>query len=250
MEQLQSVSEQFLEASQGYYASSQGYTDDFNLVRQALENSALSAETQTSIAQDELNGINSAVAGILNLNSTMQTLSQALQIYFAAGGVQGMPNGATVLPAGSSTPLAQGNPQTATEKLVEQMYTAYLGRASDAGGLAFWSNAINNGTAAGDVAWQIMNSPEAMLNGSHADGLDYVPFNNYRANLHQGERVQTASQARSSDEVADLMKEVLTELRAQTRQGGAAAEATVSRLEQVADKLDSTNRKLANSKAD
>ncbi len=33
------------------------------------------------------------------------------------------------------------------------------------------------------------------INGSHADGLDYVPFNNYVANLHEGEAVLTAQQA-------------------------------------------------------
>lgn len=33
------------------------------------------------------------------------------------------------------------------------------------------------------------------VNGSHAGGLDYVPFNNYVANLHRGEMVLTAQEA-------------------------------------------------------
>lgn len=33
------------------------------------------------------------------------------------------------------------------------------------------------------------------VNGSHAEGLDYVPFDGYIAELHKGERVQTASEA-------------------------------------------------------
>lgn len=33
------------------------------------------------------------------------------------------------------------------------------------------------------------------INGSHADGLDYVPFDGYVAELHKGERVQTAEEA-------------------------------------------------------
>lgn len=37
------------------------------------------------------------------------------------------------------------------------------------------------------------------MDGSHANGLDYVPFDGYRAVLHKGERVQTASEARGSD---------------------------------------------------
>ncbi|MBQ2284578.1 MAG: hypothetical protein II244_02800 [Clostridia bacterium] len=33
------------------------------------------------------------------------------------------------------------------------------------------------------------------VNGSHADGLDYVPYDGYIAELHKGERVQTADEA-------------------------------------------------------
>ena len=35
------------------------------------------------------------------------------------------------------------------------------------------------------------------VNGSHADGLDYVPYDGYIAELHKGERVQTADEAQS-----------------------------------------------------
>ena len=34
------------------------------------------------------------------------------------------------------------------------------------------------------------------VNGSHAGGLDYVPFDGYIAELHKGERVLTADEAR------------------------------------------------------
>ena len=36
-------------------------------------------------------------------------------------------------------------------------------------------------------------------NGSHATGLEYVPFDGYRAILHKGERVLTAEQAKEAD---------------------------------------------------
>jgi hypothetical protein len=41
--------------------------------------------------------------------------------------------------------------------------------------------------------------------GEHRDGLDFVPYDGYVAELHAGERVQTAQQARSSDIVAEEM---------------------------------------------
>lgn len=39
------------------------------------------------------------------------------------------------------------------------------------------------------------NDTEVTADGSHASGLDYVPKNNYLANLHQGEAVLTAQEA-------------------------------------------------------
>ena len=40
-------------------------------------------------------------------------------------------------------------------------------------------------------------TPEQIINGSYAYGLSYVPYDNYPALLHQGERVLTASENRS-----------------------------------------------------
>ena len=40
-----------------------------------------------------------------------------------------------------------------------------------------------------------MNIAADKIDGSHASGLDYVPFDNYRANLHKGEAVLTSSEA-------------------------------------------------------
>jgi len=43
------------------------------------------------------------------------------------------------------------------------------------------------------------------IDGSHQNGLDMVPYDGYVAELHAGERVQTAEQARASDSMADEM---------------------------------------------
>jgi hypothetical protein len=40
------------------------------------------------------------------------------------------------------------------------------------------------------------------IDGSHASGLNYVPFDGYRAELHRGERVLTTSEARQHDQSA------------------------------------------------
>ena len=54
--------------------------------------------------------------------------------------------------------------------------TTYLGD------LAFGDN---------DLMWQVIKK----INGSHASGLDYVPFDGYVAELHRGEAVLTSSEA-------------------------------------------------------
>ncbi len=64
------------------------------------------------------------------------------------------------------------------------------------------SNAWGALTAWVSQKWQALlsifsfdNVNMAAVNGSHAGGLDYVPFNGYIAELHRGEAVLTASEA-------------------------------------------------------
>lgn len=59
---------------------------------------------------------------------------------------------------------------------------------------------IKSGGVAGLLAKGITKGAKAAtkkIDGSHADGLDYVPFDGYIAELHKGERVQTANEASS-----------------------------------------------------
>ena len=97
--------------------------------------------------------------------------------------------------------------------------------------------------------WKLIQGQMYGINGSHKDGLDFVPFDGYRAELHRGERVQTAAAVRDGDSASQqtnaLLAEVLTELRADKAQRGAVGEATLEKLDTVARKLDATKRKLS-----
>jgi len=79
----------------------------------------------------------------------------------------------------------------------------------------------NIGQSVGQVqssVYSAQRTPQyAYVHGSHADGLDYVPFDGYIARLHRGERVLTAEEARRGtgntfifqvkmDEISDVQK--------------------------------------------
>lgn len=72
--------------------------------------------------------------------------------------------------------------------IIDGVLAAWDGFASWFNGL--WDSLFGNRSVNVDV-----NGSKA--NGSHAGGLDYVPFNNYIANLHRGEMVLTAQEAES-----------------------------------------------------
>ena len=63
-------------------------------------------------------------------------------------------------------------------------------------GLVSWFNGIWDSLFGGrSVNVGVSGSGTATVDGSHAGGLAYVPFDGYIAELHQGERVLTAAEA-------------------------------------------------------
>lgn len=159
--------------------------------------------------------------------------------------------------AGANT--AAGNPnvgngaelgQSAVDGVLTGLYQDLLGRAPDAAGLKFWEAVVASGQSYDQIIQGIKGSDEYKgLHGSHANGLDYVPFDGYRAELHRGERVQTASQVNSerasNAEVVKLLGEVVVQLRASTVQRGAVGNGTLASLSRVEQKLAKQSRETA-----
>jgi hypothetical protein len=87
-------------------------------------------------------------------------------------------------------------------------YATALSPAQIATQMALFGHVDNlYGTAPGTPQGQwILDANGIVVDGSHAGGLDRVPFDGYVARLHKNERVQTAAQARASDEWARGMR--------------------------------------------
>lgn len=128
--QLQNAATAFLTASQAVNASSDIYTKDFDFIQKSLGDTAVYADSQVQIAQDSLVALDAQVAGLITVNASVLTVTQAINNLRLAGG---------------------GTPTASTGML--------------------------------------------QVNGSHANGLNSVPFNGYIAQLHKGEQVLTAPEA-------------------------------------------------------
>jgi hypothetical protein len=137
----------------------------------------------------------------------------------------------------------------AIDSALNGIYKAQLGRDADAAGTAFWEQQVKNGATYDQVEAAIKGSDEyKSIHGSHANGLAYVPFDGYRAELHRGERVQTAAQVVQGDkngaETVALLKEVIAELRSDKTQRGAVGVATLKKLDVLAEDNAKLKREL------
>ena len=64
---------------------------------------------------------------------------------------------------------------------------------------------MGSGTAEGILGRAAGNLNAMKPDGSHQRGLQRVPFDGYIAELHEGERVQTASQVKMADSMSNEM---------------------------------------------
>jgi len=108
---------------------------------------------------------------------------------------------------------------TSTNLNYKQTYLSFLTGGTDINTLTgvaddYLSSYKNSSTSKLDYIREIASVRQDMINagilinGSHASGLDYVPFDGYRAELHKGERVQTASEVQKDTVINDLKNEI------------------------------------------
>lgn len=220
-----------LEASRAYNGSTGAYVEDYVKVQSALAMSAAAASSAATVAQDQLTAMDKSVSLLVDIKSVNLTVAEAM--------------------LNLNTLVAKGSAQTNVESSqIEMLYASLLGRKSDAQGLAFWQAQSNAGMTLAQIVEAFKGSPEyKALNGSHANGLEYVPFDGYRAELHRGERVQTAAQVTgekmSNGAMVKLLGEVVLVLRASNVQRAAVANGTLASLSRLEQRAAKQQREMA-----
>lgn len=166
-ENLQAASTAFLEASKAFNASGVDYNRDLVMVQAALDNAAVSAASQISVAQQQLTALDASVAGLVDIKDAVLSVRDALAAYRSAA----------TAPAITSAPAPS---------------TSVTSHAWNGEGVLLWNGDIwDSYTGAHPkgtyTASQLANATR--VDGSHAGGLEVVPFDGYRAELHHDEAV-------------------------------------------------------------
>ncbi|MCK9504695.1 MAG: tape measure protein [Porticoccaceae bacterium] len=191
----------YLAQARGFYASSQNYTDIFDNVTGALSGlSGINGMDEATYKRETLALQDKAIRELQSLDKTLIAIYEREQAAYQTRHDQ----------------LMAALPDDSLVKMIEQGMQAAstaLGRTLTEFESHWIRDQFNSGrdkTSIYAEAGQYIQQEK--LHGSHATGLDYVPFDGYRAELHKGERVLTAAQARRQDGETD--QALIAELRA------------------------------------
>lgn len=180
----------------------------------ALEDARRAAEEQRKLAQGVHDSISDALRSLMgeseeynqmSMAQARNTLQSALGVAKAGGSLVGF--------AGLEDALA------AVQKIDSSKYAS-----------AFEYNAARGQ----NIGLLSQLEQYTRVNGSHANGLDYVPFDGYVAQLHKGERVMTSAENKSQGE---LIAEIRA-LRSDLKSGDNATNSKMLSLLRIVEKWD------------
>ena len=150
-------------------------------------------QNQGDIVNGVVNTVNTLVNGLLDHLPEILVMGVTLIGQIAAGLIQGLPDLIGRIPE-IITDIVNAFSEN-SDVFIEIGKSIVSGIWN--GIVALWNGLVDslsglvNGLFGGSTTTSNVN-----VNGSHAGGLEYVPFDGYIAELHKGERVLTASEAR------------------------------------------------------
>lgn len=199
-----------------------GDDDAAELLRQAASDYAAQAgraditvSAYEQIMDDILRGLDAAAGAVSGVGALMSSVKSLVNQSMAAGqsreyianvlaslGTDAVQAGDSYIPGLSSHGTSDDLIRQAVNEIRGSSATEYDAVTRIADAAATYGVSIDRVMDVMGVNGADSRRYKGMIDGSHRTGLDYVPFDGYRAELHEGERVQTKSQARAQD--ADL----------------------------------------------
>ena len=257
---LQSVSQAYLEASKDYYATTEPYFRDLKAVKEALQGAQDTADRTVANAQAQLSELQKMVAGLIDVKAATLSVAdavkalngalaaQAAAIQAAQGKVgTGAATGGTGFDGSS---YLQANPDVAA---AYQDYLSGTGPYSwaYASGLSAADFAKahydmqgksegRTGYATGAVLTRPISLGESGVAGE-AGPEGILPLANVNGRLG----VRAVVGGGSDQETKDLLRQILAEMRAANTLGSASAQQTLQRLDKLASNGEAQIRKLA-----
>jgi TP901 family phage tail tape measure protein len=180
---LQSVMQSFLQASKAANASNSTYQSDYNRVTAAAAAMAATADKQATEGQTNLAALRQQISQLTTLNETSLSIVEAINNLAVA--------------------MTGGKDDKVNATAVESLYQELLGRSSDAGGAAFYTNLLKQGVSLSTVIEDIKSSSEYLTH------IGQVPATtNVTPSTQYGTAPGTPSGGASVD-IAGLYRQVL-----------------------------------------
>lgn len=242
--QLQGVSDAFLQASQGYYASSGQYEIDFQSVLDAVTNTADVADRQETLLQQQLDTGLDQVRVLLDIKTEVITLADAInQLEVARGSIFNAGNKAgasfdyatssVIAPSGSNL----GNVMALREEGLAQIAAGnalgVYNYAKDKGLTLSDANTILGYAPGTAEKWATENKLPKFDRGANSIPRDML------AMVHKGEEVRPFKQV-EADRAAQ--QEIIGELRALVKLQAAANQRLIEKLEGIEKNSSDTAR--------
>lgn len=162
-----------------------------NIIRSIMDGMI---QNQGDIVNGVVNTVNTLVNGLLDHLPEILVMGVTLIGQIAAGLIQGLPDLIYKIPE-IITDIVNAFAENG-DVFLEIGKSIVVGIWN--GIVALWNSLVDSlsGLVNGLFGGSNTMTANVNVNGSHADGLNYVPFDGYIAKLHKGERVLTADEAR------------------------------------------------------